>query len=787
MTSPYTKVGSKLVENGYSAIPVMPGSKIPGEMSYGKWYAKGGWTDFCDRLPTAIEIPIWERWPDAGVCIAIDRRLKVIDIDTDDAVMKAAVLAALPDSPVKKRGQKGFSAFYQGSGAIVSTPFSIVLHGIDKPIRIVDLLAHGRQTVVPPTIHKDTGQPYSWLTTDTLVDTAIHQLPVLPDNIADIIADVLQPFGYVPTPDHSAIVSGDGDTYWRELNDTAVLNYSKWVPDLHLPGTKPQGSGYRAVAVWRGVENANLSFHSEGIKDWGSNESHTPIDVVMKAFSADFYTATKWLCDHLGYSPVVNDGFDIAGFIARSQSKKKSPENILTEPVQTVTPPVENQALEAPAIKRTAHGRIAAPRSKIKNPFDFATQDHLLHDVSRWIYDTARSPVREFSTIASISFLSALYGRRYVGPTGAGLNVYMIGVAKSGHGKDHPRKAIIALAHECGMAKLIGPNKVTGDTAIEKVVRRRPCFVMPWDEIGIILQGVTGKNASPWSRSTRDAMLELYSLSTGIWTGKEHADSKTDSSGDPIYCPTVSILGMSTPTEFYAGLTETNLKDGMVGRMTVIVSEERPKRQDVSPLLTVPQNLKEAIKAAGLVAPGGSKLAQQSWHSYAQKPILHAAEWGDGAKKRWTDIETWQLDLTDDQPEHVGVVGRTAEQTIKIATIKAISRDPVKPIVTLGDVEWGYSVVQHSLDAIEEGVRKYMYGSDFEALHKRCLEVIENFGSEGVTRSDLIKQRGIRHAKTQDFESAIKWLDSADMIESKIASGPKGGRPGVRYFLKSAA
>lgn len=778
LKSPYAQVGAKIIDNGYSAIPVMPGSKIPGEVSFGKWYAKGGWNEFCNRLPSQYEVPRWEQWPDAGVCIAIDAKLKVVDIDTDDPDMMAAVLAVLPDSPVKKRGQKGFSAFYRGSGAIVSVPFSISVAGEPRPVRVVDLLAHGRQTVIPPTIHKDTGRPYEWTTEDTLIDTDIDQLPVLPDNIADVLAEVLAPFGYIATPDHSAVIKGQGDTCWREVNDMAVNNYSKWVPALSLPGTKPVGrNGYRAVAVWRGVENPNLSFHQDGIKDWGSNESHTPIDVVMKAFSTDFYTATKWLCDQIGFNPIGTDGYDVAGLIARSQAKKEQPVETLVAPEPV---PVDEETIHV------ENNRIAAPRGGI-NPWDFDTHGGLMGKVSEWIYSTARSPVREFSTIASIAFLSALYGRRYVGPTGSGLNLYLIGIAKSGHGKDHPRKAIISLAHDVGLQRLIGPNKVTGDSAIEKVVRRRPCFVMPWDEIGVILQGVTGKNASPWSRSTRDAILELYSLSTGIWTGKEHADNKSDSSGQPIHCPTVSILGMSTPTEFYAGLTESNLKDGMVGRMTIIVADERPKRQDVTPLLVAPKSLTDAVKDSFADAPSKGNMAAAAAIDAGRKPVMHAAKWGDGAKAYWTDIENWQLDLIDEQPEQVGVVGRAAEQTIKIATIRAISRDPADPVVSLEDVKWGYSIVQQSLDTIDAGVKKYMSGSDFETLHKRILEIIEEAGESGISRSDMIKRRGVRHAKPQEFDSAVKWLESAELTFSKITTGPKGGRPGVRFYIKPEA
>jgi len=62
------------------------------------------------------------------------------------------------------------------------------------------------------------------------------------------------------------------------------------------------GGGYRAVAEWRGVENANLAFHKTGIKDFGNDEAHTPLNVVMLAFKVDLYVATKWMISQIGFA-----------------------------------------------------------------------------------------------------------------------------------------------------------------------------------------------------------------------------------------------------------------------------------------------------------------------------------------------------------------------------------------------------------------------------------------------------------------------------------------------------
>lgn len=295
MTSPYASAGRRLIDCGYSSIPVAPLTKRPGAFSLNEWRGMTEWQRFCDRLPTEIETGIWGKWPDAGVCVAIDHRLKVIDVDTDDHTLMGAVLSAIPFSNVIKRGAKGFSAFYRGSSSIVSQPFSVGKE------RVVDLLCHGRQTVLPPTVHPTTLMPYAWNGSDTLENTPIDQLPELPDDVAQRLETALAPFGY-KAPE--AYQTGQGDTVWRELNETALLNLDLWVPALGLLNTRRSGRGWRAVAAWRGVENANLSFHPDGIRDWGADESHTPINVVMKAFGVSLGSAVVWLAERTASAPV---------------------------------------------------------------------------------------------------------------------------------------------------------------------------------------------------------------------------------------------------------------------------------------------------------------------------------------------------------------------------------------------------------------------------------------------------------------------------------------------------
>jgi hypothetical protein len=244
------------------------------------------------------------------------------------------------------------------------------------------------------------------------------------------------------------------------------------------------------------------------------------------------------------------------------------------------------------------------------------------------------------------------------------------------------------------------------------------------------------------------------------------------------------VLGFSTPTEFYSGITEQNFADGFMARLTIIGVDGSPKRREGRSVLKSPTELIEALKKAYVLAPSKGNMAAVAVRDAKQKPPLHTCEWGNGALSRWRQIEEWQLSFMEEKPEYEGIVGRTAEQTQKLATLRAISRNPARPVVEVDDVEWGYAIVQRSIDMIDDGVRKHMSSSEHERLHKLILDYVTTAGEDGIPKSILLRKPGVRSAKPFEFDGAIKYLTETELVVSKIAGDKvKGGRPGVRYFL----
>jgi hypothetical protein len=295
----YALVGARLAERGYAAIPIIPGTKRPG---LDNWAA---------HSPTQAERDKWAK-SGAGVgvvCGAPSNHLIGVDIDVDDPDIKAAIIGVIPRTTVIKMGQKGETRFYRGPAIVDSKSWN---KG-ERPnqVRLCHLIGPGRQTLLPPTIHPDTKQPYRWIGPDALEDVDPVDLPELTPAHIEAISKALEPFGYRAEPEHAPLESGDTDSDkpHRRLNNQAFANLGAWVPALNLCRCRPTAQGYEAVAEWRAsntgrpieARKLNLNITGKGAVDFGDGpRPYTAINLVREAKACNDGEAFAWLADKLG-------------------------------------------------------------------------------------------------------------------------------------------------------------------------------------------------------------------------------------------------------------------------------------------------------------------------------------------------------------------------------------------------------------------------------------------------------------------------------------------------------
>ncbi len=160
----FASMAPKFWEMGFSVLPIQPGTKAP---------TIQGWSEWCYRIPTEPEMDSFiNKYPDWGIGLALGGAsgIEAIDIDTEDPELLTRIKSVTPYSPVAKKGKKGITYFFRHSG-LPSRKWKI------GTTPIIEFLSTGNQTVLPPTIHPETGSAYYYVGEQDLLNVDLEDIP----------------------------------------------------------------------------------------------------------------------------------------------------------------------------------------------------------------------------------------------------------------------------------------------------------------------------------------------------------------------------------------------------------------------------------------------------------------------------------------------------------------------------------------------------------------------------------------------------------------------------------
>ncbi|WP_167434432.1 DUF3987 domain-containing protein [Mesorhizobium helmanticense] len=410
-------------------------------------------------------------------------------------------------------------------------------------------------------------------------------------------------------------------------------------------------------------------------------------------------------------------------------------------------------------------------------PFRPDAAGGLLCDMSKWITSTAIIASPELSLVSSIALIAGLFGKKCLGPTSAGINVYLTTLLATAGGKGHPPKAIRGLADAVGGIGAVTNGDPTSYAAIERMLRKNTSTVIVMDEFGITLQDVNAKHRNSVAASIRKFLLAVYDQANSSFDGRIYASSDTKKDDGPIQGPALTVLGMTTGDTLYQGLSEASISDGFLNRFLFITATApagppSPPRlhRDAKP----PTALIEALRCAVTVFP------KAGFAGTGKVTIpFDGGEEGD-AYKRWAEVFMWQHHAAWSEVQR-NINGRAAENTIRLATIRAISREPAAPSLNVDDVGWAWAIVHQSILLITEGVSRHMSASPAEALRKAIIEALRAAPGETLAFAHLMQRKGVSGADMRELEGALHWLLESGEI-TDIASRAKPGR-GSKFRL----
>ena len=231
---PFGALATHYRNSGFNPVPIRPGTTSP---------APTGW--HTGRQTDATFQRWLEQYPNHGLGILCGTPLEsigepdfkgqfliAVDIDQDDLVEPVRHALRIGAARVcAKKGKKGLTIFARGDAEQKNTQLTRQERD-GQSSTLVEILAHGSQTVIPPTVQPDTDALYAWVGVP-LNTASMRDLPELSESVMDEILAICEggvraePFDHLRSMAWAG-VGGGGTTHDTCVSAVASLVARGW-------------------------------------------------------------------------------------------------------------------------------------------------------------------------------------------------------------------------------------------------------------------------------------------------------------------------------------------------------------------------------------------------------------------------------------------------------------------------------------------------------------------------------------------------------------------------------
>lgn len=374
---------------------------------------------------------------------------------------------------------------------------------------------------------------------------------------------------------------------------------------------------------------------------------------------------------------------------------------------------------------------------------------------------------------ASLSLLSVITGRRVMDEIGTRPNLYGLGVAPSGAGKEAPRSACKEILYQAGAGSMLGEG-IASHAGLVTHIGQQPSMIWLIDEIGRWLRGISAAgDKAPHLTGIISNLMKFYTSSHSVYLGDCYADV---TKRVEIHQPNVVLFGTTVPDSLYQGLTADSVADGFLSRVLIWEGPSTRPRKRKPKVMAPPRDLVELVRMWVNWTPGTGNLASQH-----PRPMTIGSTKEAGLILDEFDA---QCDRTQDAEESnlATLWSRAAEKARKLALLHTCSRMvPGEPAqIDEEAAQWGCELSGYLTQRLIYLAYQWVADGAFDSRRKRVLRAIQESGKLGLTGSELCRKT--QSLSPRERNEVLEALLQSGEIGSKLNESMKPGRKALRYF-----
>jgi len=760
----------RYTELGWYLVPIPAGQKGPTN------YA---WNQKQNALfgPSAIEFyarnPTWNvglihQW--TGTCaIDIDHMewtriaFEGLGIDFD----------ALMASTARIRGREG-----RGKLLFRSHRDDLTRHSIAWPNKdgrgtttVFELRGGAVQDVLPPSMHPDTMQPYAW------EGLPYDQIPVLPKQLQMMWDE------------------------WDKIRPQ-IMDLCPWKtrPEYQAPLRKrPQNPGTSVIDAYNAAHNIGELLIKYGYKRTAPNRYLSPNSGTKVAGVHVFDNNTAF--SHHGSDPFGNehafDCFELylqcehAGNINKAIRDAAAFLNINHDPTYEWSEEAKEQIDHGASVARDIVPSLAAKAKRSNDPL-INIPAHLLQvpgvlqDAVEYYETTAIKTQPQFAVQAAIALGAVAMGRRWTTDQRNYSSLYLLNIGETGCGKEHAKTVIEAMLDAAQLGHLLGPAGYTSASGVFSALISRPIHIAVIDELGRTLKSAANRNMQHKADSLT-AIMECFGRQDGVLRPQGYATigltkEQAEAFEKVIRRPSLTLLGMSTPSEFYGAISGGDIASGLLNRFLIVKSEIGVQMSQERSIIPIGERIIAWLKDHATAHSGGGNLAGTNTHEQPPDPVTVPFSKAAMTLLRGYEEELVRAIKAENESGLEAMYNRSREIAMRISLI--VARSIGMDEIGVEPMQWAIDYVRFYNQRAIAMFRDNMAESSHQAICKAVIARIKKAGLRGMTEAELGNRISAFDALTlRDRGQVMEKLVADHGIQCRQTNKGQRGRPRMAWFI----